>query len=430
MRQSIKLIIKKGKIRQDGTSLIFLQYCHSKQRRVLISTDIAIPEIYWNKKNCSISSNLPELYGKVYDLELQLREKARRAEQIVDYALRHANTDPLHFLKKHFKNAADHYLQYVGYDLSKRDVFYQIDMYIQSKVGIVKSATLVALRSMKKHLLCFQDFEKISISFDSFDAGFYQRFIKFLTYEIPLMRRNILLRGLKINTIGKTIKHLKSFLKDRIARKLIPYIDISCFKYMEEEVDAVYLDWTELSHVYHLDLSEHAHLCKYRDLFILACLTGFRFSDFSELQASELRKGMLHVVQKKTCSVVIVPLREDARVILIDKYQMQLPKVSMVNFNYCVKEVARIAGLKQPIMITHRKGNKIVEETRPKYAWISSHTARRSFCTNEYLAGTPADLIMTVSGHKSEKAFRRYIKADKIQKAYMIKQLWDSRPGL
>jgi hypothetical protein len=122
---------------------------------------------------------------------------------------------------------------------------------------------------------------------------------------------------------------------------------------------------------------------KYRDLFVLACLTGFRFSDLTDLSASELRKGMLHVIQKKTSAIVIVPLRQDARKILIDKYDMQMPKVSMVNFNYYVKEVARLAGIAQPVMIAHRKGNKIIEELRPKYAWISSHTARRSFCTNE-----------------------------------------------
>jgi hypothetical protein len=37
---------------------------------------------------------------------------------------------------------------------------------------------------------------------------------------------------------------------------------------------------------------------------------------------------------------------------------------------------------------------------------------------------------MGVSGHKTEKAFRRYIKADQVQKAQMIKKLWDNRPGL
>ncbi len=37
---------------------------------------------------------------------------------------------------------------------------------------------------------------------------------------------------------------------------------------------------------------------------------------------------------------------------------------------------------------------------------------------------------MAISGHKTEKAFRRYIKADQLQKALMIKKIWDERPGL
>ncbi len=36
------------------------------------------------------------------------------------------------------------------------------------------------------------------------------------------------------------------------------------------------------------------------------------------------------------------------------------------------------------------------------------------FVLMNILAGTPTDLIMTISGHKTEKAFRRYIKADKV----------------
>ena len=89
------------------------------------------------------------------------------------------------------------------------------------------------------------------------------------------------------------------------------------------------------------------------------------------------------------------------------KYELKMPKVRMVNFNYYIKEVVRLAGLNEPVRISHRRGNIIREEIRPRYAWISWHTARRSFCTNEYLAGTPSDLIMSISGHKSEKSFRK-----------------------
>jgi integrase len=109
---------------------------------------------------------------------------------------------------------------------------------------------------------------------------------------------------------------------------------------------------------------------------------------------------------------------------------MQMPQISNPIFNYYIKEVVRLAGIDELIKITHKRGNKIIEETRPKYEWIMSHTCRRSFCTNEFLDGTPANLIMAISGHKTEKAFRKYIKADQVQKAHMIKKLWDSRSEL
>ncbi len=47
---------------------------------------------------------------------------------------------------------------------------------------------------------------------------------------------------------------------------------------------------------------------KYRDLFVLGCLTGFRFSDYSNIKPEEVRGGMLYVNQTKTLSTVVVPL--------------------------------------------------------------------------------------------------------------------------
>jgi hypothetical protein len=303
MRQPIKLIIKKRKVRKDGTGLIFLQYCYSPTKRILLGSDIGIPANYWNKKTCTILKTLPKEYGDVTNLEDELREKLRHAEKLVDYALKNANTCPRRFLKKNFKQAGDHYLQMVGYDFQKLDVFYQIDKYIRDKYGLVQPSTLTTIRTMKKHLLCYQDYQRKTITFDSFNISFYEHFIKYLTFEVPLLRRNKLIKGLKINTVGKTIKHLKSFLKDRITRKIIPFMDLIFLKGMEEDVDAVYLSWNELSIVYHLDLSSNPSLIKYRDLFILGCLTGFRFSDYSNIQLDELRDGMLHVIQKKTLSI-------------------------------------------------------------------------------------------------------------------------------
>ncbi len=430
MGQPIKLIIKKGAVRKDGTSLIFLQYCHSAEQRVLLSTGVPIPPNYWNKKTGRISESLPSKYGSVNELQLSITEKLRKAEDMVEHAVKKRNACPLQFLKENFLLQTNWKLEQMSDGEKNLDVYFNIDDYIKSKESTVKHCTINVINAMKAHLQSFESFRNKPITFDSFNMNFYEEFVKYLTYDIVQLRRKKVIKGLKLNSIGKTIKHLKSFLKDRMRKNIIPFMDLGAYKVSEENVDAVYLTWQELSLIYHLDLSGNSNLEKYRDLFILGCLTGFRFSDYSDIKPEEIRNGMLYVNQTKTLSTVVVPLRKDAKSILIDKYNMQMPQVSNPNFNLYIKEVVKLAGIDELIKITHKRGNKIIEVTRPKYAWIMSHTCRRSFCTNEFLDGTPTNLIMAISGHKTEKAFRRYIKADQVQKAELIKKLWDDRPGL
>ena len=67
------------------------------------------------------------------------------------------------------------------------------------------------------------------------------------------IRRQEVLAGLKLNTIGKTIKHLRGFLKDRVKRKIIAPIDLADFKIPEEECDAIYLNHQEITAIYQAD---------------------------------------------------------------------------------------------------------------------------------------------------------------------------------
>ena len=176
-------------------------------------------------------------------------------------------------------------------------VFNQIKCYLRDKRGMVSSSTITVIKTMKKHLFSFQGHIGCKVAFDGFDAVFYEQFVRYLTFDIPLMRRNTVLNGLKINTVGKTVKQLKTFIKDRIQKKVIPNINLSAFKSLEEDVDGVFLSRNELSKIYHPDMPSKPGLIKYRDLFIVGCLTRFRFSDYSTLLAHHFKDGMLHVKQ-------------------------------------------------------------------------------------------------------------------------------------
>ena len=63
-----------------------------------------------------------------------------------------------------------------------------------------------------------------------------------------------------------------------------------------------------------------------------------------------------------------------------------------------------------------------------KWEKVTTHTARRSFCTNMYLIGVPIPTIMAISGHKTEKSFRMYIKASREEHAQIMKKVWDKKP--
>jgi len=83
--------------RRDGTSLIYIQYCHSSEKRVLLCTSLAIPTRYWNKKTQRISPNLPEQYGNADRLNLELQLMIRSTEDIVSYALSQKIDSPWNF---------------------------------------------------------------------------------------------------------------------------------------------------------------------------------------------------------------------------------------------------------------------------------------------------------------------------------------------
>ena len=344
-------------------------------------------------------------------------------------AAQRRKTCPINFLKVNFPLADNWKIEHLKEHKNEVDVFHNIDLYIEERRTEVKQCTLNVIDEMKQRLKKFEEYRNCPITFDSFDFEFYADFIKYLTYEYPLRRKKEVKKGLRVNTLGKTIKWLKTFLKNRMAKKIIPYVDLSSYKVVEEDVDAIYLAWKEISKLYHLDLSEKPLLEIVRDEFVLGCLTGFRFSDYIDVKPDEIRDGMLYITQTKTTDRVVVPLRPETKAIL-DKYNMQIPKISNPEFNFNIKEVAKLAGFNEKIKFTFRRGNKMVDEVRPKYAWVMSHTCRRSFCTNEFLDGTPITLIMAISGHRTEKAFRKYIKADNLQKAQMIKKIWEGRPAL
>ncbi|RYE56026.1 MAG: site-specific integrase [Sphingobacteriales bacterium] len=381
MLYPLKIICKKEWTKQDGATTLFIQYCLNSSQRTLLNTDIAIPSNYWNAGSKRINAALPTEWGNANHLNHELARMLRLAEDILTFCINHTDENPLKFLKGTFNPELDlSLLERRKAIVSSLDIYVQFDEFLEIKRKRIAPATVHIYGEVKKYLQAFENFRGRNITFKSFDFDFYEAFVEFLTYDYESYRykRNPG-KGLKINTIGKAIKHLKLFLKDRMKRKIIPEIDLSDYKVIEELADATYLDTEEIETIYKMDLSQDPKLDVFRDLVILGCQTGLRFSDFSTIKPEDTRKGKLYVKQQKSQHWVVIPLRPLAFEVLVNKLKGNVPKFSNGGFNEAIKEVCKKAELTDLIKFSYKKGNRMIEEVRPKYAWITSHTCRDHF---------------------------------------------------
>ncbi|MBT6838078.1 MAG: site-specific integrase [Bacteroidetes bacterium] len=252
--------------------------------------------------------------------------------------------------------------------------------------------------------------------FVDIDLEFYQDFIAFL-------RKN----NLATNTIGKKIQTLKIFLNEAKEQELNPYNKYKSKKFstLSEKTDNIYLNESELTQFYEYDFSDKPRLERVRDTFIFGCWIGQRYSDWSSVSKDNIKGDFLELTQHKTGEKVVIPLHFTTKEILL-KYDGKLPKlITNQKFNDYLKEAARIVGIESKHEKKKMSNGRQITKHVPKYELMGSHTARRSFCTNNYLKGIPTITIMSVSGHASESSFLGYIKADKKEHATKMLEYWN-----
>lgn len=283
-----------------------------------------------------------------------------------------------------------------------------------------KGSTNKGFVTTLNHLEAFQKAYKRRINFDTIDIQFHSDYINYLTNTAKL----------GLNAIGDHIKRIKTVLGEAKIRgvKVNPAYESPYFFKPQEQSDSIYLSNSELMKIEELDLSEDLKLDRVRDLFLIGCYTGLRYSDYSILNATNIKDGFFEVEQTKTEKAITIPIHPVVKKIF-DKYNNKLPEsISNQKSNNYLKDVGEmLPELKIPVTITYTKGGDKITETHPKWVLLTTHTARRSFATNEYLAGTPSITIMAVTGHTTETSFLKYIKLTPTEHAKILKVLWDKR---
>jgi integrase len=355
---------------------------------------------YWNPKKCRARES------KDFPVYPEFNQKLSDIETTINKVLLSFESESITPTKDELKIKLDKILKpnitikdSEAYEVKRMDLFQFIDHIIKTSTN--KPSTIKSYSVLKKNLTDYQTATGKKLSFRNVDIDFYNSFVSYLEKL-----------GLAKNTIGTRIKVLKTFLSQANEREIKVNTDYQKKSFAKpiEETTAVYLSETELTQMYKLEKLP-SYLEKVRDLFLIGCYTGLRFSDLSKLSKENIsEENTISIKTQKTGQNVVVPIHPIVRAIF-EKYSYQLPRIpSNQKFNEYIQSVAKRAKINEVITTELTKGGFLVSQQTEKYNLVTSHTARRSFATNAYLADMPSISIMKITGHKTESAFMKYIK--------------------
>ncbi len=254
-----------------------------------------------------------------------------------------------------------------------------------------------------------------TLYFDDINRKFYNDFISFLNDK--KYSKNY------TGTVIQKIKTVMGYALDEGKHTNLEFKK-SYFSKVSEVINHPYLDLNELKEIEKLQIDDK-EMDLARDIFLVGCFTGLRIGDLLSFIKNpnftiESGKKLIQLKQSKTAKKVYIPLNSNILRVM-GKYNGNLPDYLHQNtINTHLKSICKRAKISEPYQYTRTEGGIEVVHNKPKHKFISTHTARRSFCTNAFKEGIPVHDIMAISGHKTERIFLDYIKVDVLQNASRI----------
>lgn len=152
-----------------------------------------------------------------------------------------------------------------------------------------------------------------------------------------------------------------------------------------------------------------------RDYLVAECRTGQRISDLQAVEPGDFHGMNWTVTQKKgnrlgrkTRTIPFDGFTLPAYLIF-QKYGFRMPRIPEYVINIGIKHACKLAGIDQQIFIDRWAGNRKIRIAGPKYAFLSSHTGRKTFVSLMLsMPGVSDATVMYLTGITSYKTLKRY----------------------
>lgn len=415
----------KGK---NNPTTIYVRFVSGRKTDLKQSTSLNIDPKYWNKNKGSVRP-IAEFKGKqdlekaLYDLNGEILHQYRK-----DYAngviinSEWLNRVILNFFDQDKDLQTEYLVDYAEYHLKSLP-----NKVLKNGQTGVKPTTYKKYQGNLTKLKAFEKHKGKRFLIAEVNMNFHREFIDYLKTE----------NYLNFNSIGKYLTMVKTICLDANSTKGIKVNDVILngnFKTTREDTNFVTLNENEILAIFEKDFYKTPYLDNARNWLIIGVWIGARVSDLLSLTKKNLKGEYLEYTSQKTGGKIIMPLHWQVRSI-IDKLDGNLPRqITPQKFNDYIKKVCDEVGINDQVKGSKRKDTGKKDKNKKKiwrkvpgvyekHLLVSTHICRRSFATNHY-GKLPTPVIMSATGHKTEKMLLHYIGKAPKENADVLAEFW------
>jgi hypothetical protein len=278
-----------------------------------------------------------------------------------------------------------------------KDFTYYWNLFYTEKASTVSPNSLKNYKNLKSHIDDYQIKTGTILSIESSDKVSRQKFRDYLISKGMLNESIITIEKSNVSFFNWCIDGEHTFRK---YRQLPPLK-----KSREPKGIITYNQQAKLSQTKFND----SGLEDAKNILLLACEVGLRYSDFSTLERNNIKDNHLVILTKKTSSSVKIPLTERAKNILTRIIDKSIIVPSNDNINKRFKEICKHLWGDEKESWTRYSGNNSIKHEELKYKLVGFHMTRRTFISNLLIDNVPHTTVMMYSGHKSLQSLLTYV---------------------
>lgn len=367
---------RKKQLNKEGKALIQICAYHLGKRKYF-STDIYITPKEWDLKRNKIKNYHPDHHELNEELDLQLshiKEVIKRKKE---------NGEQISLSK--ISDVKDYKIYTSFYDFMEDEIEKSI---LQESTKKTHRRTLLVLREFRKQL-----------NFDDIDVTFLINFERYLYNQ-----------NYSVNTVYKYFKNIRTYVNRAILLDLMEMNNYPFKKFRLKQVDGNrdYLTPDELSRLEKLNFVSNNELDKVKDIFLMSCYCGMRFSDIIRIQ----KENFYEILNVKWLKFKMIKstLKGDEST----QKEVKIP-VSKMFSGKAVDIYEKYKDSKKYLFddFTNQEINKLLKDIEAKLKSgkkLTFHVARHTCATNLIYYGVPLSTVQKILGHDKIETTQLYAK--------------------